>query len=60
MKVEFYKSPKKEINLHFMKNRNREDNFKNLKLKRERNIESLLKRNRFKLGLKKQENEDNK
>ncbi len=52
MKVEFYKSPKKELNLRITKKRNREENFKNFKLKRERNIDSILKKNRLRLGMK--------
>ena len=53
MKVEFQKSVRKEINLRFMKKRNYD--FKNFKLKRERNIETLFNKNRIRLELKKKD-----
>ena len=53
MKVEFQKPVRKEINLNFTKKKNHD--FKNFKIKRERNIETIFNKNRVRLELKKKD-----
>lgn len=54
MKVEFYRSPKKELNLRIIKRRPREEKFKNFKIfNRERNLDSIFEKRRIRLGTKK-------
>jgi hypothetical protein len=53
MKVELQKSVRKEINIRIAKRR--DDDLRNFRLKRERNIETLLDKNRIRLELKKRD-----
>ena len=56
MKVELQKSVRKEINLRIAKRR--DDDLKNISIKRERNINTLLDKNRIRFELKKRDQHD--